>query len=876
MMLLKTGLLLVLMLPQAAAKPVMLCDISMGFALLAKKTYSTTQMDMILRGCDTVSPTDPKVLLLHGLVERNKALVTGNFSTALVWIQKAHDTAPDNQGIRKELAVTYELMHDLPRALATYQSILNQDNNNRAALLGEANIYRLQKQFDKAIAIYQHFLNLSSHDIDALNGLAFVRVSQKNLLDANTLFLESIKIRPGNQDALRGLSAIKNSAASQVNALCNVKEGFRLLNKNSPATTIQSILQACEKNQFDTVDTRLLRGLLARQQHHYEEAIRWLQKAIAISTSDNKNPLYELAITYEWAKQPEKAQTLYEYMLASHPQDDAALQGKARSLRAQNQLAQAQLIYEQLLKKKPDNIEARNGMGFIAIARKQLAEAKRWFESSIQIQANNAEARLGLKDVLVLEKFLTGQTLAAQAPPVTTAPVPPKPLCDANEGLILLNKQASKVVAAREMRVDLEHKTGIYKPTIANTSAPVTGFDFVRIDAILKKCDKTMPNDTATLMLHALLARYQAREGNQDYQKAIAWFELAVQSAESNNKTPLIELAVTYEWAGESEKALAIYQYLLRENPQNTIALMGEARALRSLYKIQSSIAIYDRILQKNPNNVEALNGLGETLLSDYDLRNARIVFNQVLTLDPDNQQTKIDREVLNNTTNNILGITAGRYAVPPKTSDGLNLYYFRNLNATDSLTIFAMHNNRQIESGFGLGPTLLPNNSVLLGYQSQIPNKYGFELSYDARQHNDLPFEHRVYTGVNFFLNDNIQAFSALRLIVPFPWNTELFISGLTLYTDLPVNVSVTGFWAYQEVGGKSSAYALDFSKEFANRFFYDIGPSYLPVQNSWEVHGRLILPILTNQALVAEYSHYFFNNSTFATAGWRFYWGV
>ena len=135
--------------------------------------------------------------------------------------------------------------------------------------------------------------------------------------------------------------------------------------------------------------------------------------------------------------------------------------------------------------------------------------------------------------------------------------------------------------------------------------------------------------------------------------------------------------------------------------------------------------------------------------------------------------------------------------------------------------------------------------------------------------------FEHRVFGIAGLFLHPNLEWFNGFRLIVPKPWNTRLYISGLTAYTSLPANITFTGFWTEQQIGGYSSSYVLDFSKEFSNSFFYDLGTSYLPQQQkSWELHGKLLLPIFRNHALVGEFSHYFFNDSTFITAGWRIYW--
>lgn len=142
------------------------------------------------------------------------------------------------------------------------------------------------------------------------------------------------------------------------------------------------------------------------------------------------------------------------------------------------------------------------------------------------------------------------------------------------------------------------------------------------------------------------------------------------------------------------------------------------------------------------------------------------------------------------------------------------------------------------------------------------------------TRQHDGLPFEHRVLGSANLFLSHTLEGYGGFRAGFPQPWNIQLYYAGMTKYTDFPVNVSFTGFWSHQPFVENISSYSLDFSKEYDNRLFYGFGPSYSPELQNWEVHGRIILPLFKNQAFVADYSHFFFNNSTFMNAGWRFYW--
>jgi tetratricopeptide (TPR) repeat protein len=336
-------LLLIVLLPQAYAAPISLCDSSKGLDLINRAYYSQSQIQMILTGCDKVSPTDLKVLLLHGLFARRKALQNKNYSSAIQWFEKAKQAAPDNLSISQELAITYELANQLPEAFAIYQSILDQDKTNRAALLGSARIYRIQKKFNQATAIYQNLLTNAPHDVDALNGLGLIKAAENELGVASQFFQQSLNVRPGNQEALLGLNAINktNTQIQKAQELCNVETGFQLLNKTPiPIANIQAILKTCDNNHIDNTKTQLRHGLLARKQalvsNNFTDAITWLQKGMNSSTSQDTGPAIELAVTYEWAKQLSKAKAIYDYILAFKPSNKSALLGKARVLRLEH------------------------------------------------------------------------------------------------------------------------------------------------------------------------------------------------------------------------------------------------------------------------------------------------------------------------------------------------------------------------------------------------------------------------------------------------------------------------------------------------------------------------------------------------------------
>ena len=647
-------------------------------------------------------------------------------------------------------------------------------------------------------------------------------------------------------------------------------------------------------------------------------------QSILLKNPHNRAALLGQARLFRADKQVHKAQSIYLALLSQNAQDVEALNGLGWIKASQNELSEAVGYFDATLAIQPQNAESLEALAKIKQTQLQIAGPPTLCEVFKGLQllnqdnppvmqikdildhcaSNNIENKdtyllrglLARKEALQTKHFDKAIDWLQKAVQATTAqdPIPNLELAvtyewanDIKRAIAIYqqilghepaNKSALLGLARTLHAVNATPKVTVPAPVLCDADAGLILLNqsnppLQQIQAILARCDKNTPNAESALLLHGLLARHLAKP-SQNYTSAIVWLTRAVHYAKPGNDTPTIELAVTYEWAGNYKEALRLYRQLVAANPNNKIARLGEARVLRFSYQIKPSLAIYKQILANSPDDIEALSGLGETYMTNYELAKARETFNKIMVLHPRHKQTVADLDLLSQSTNNLLDVSLGHYDVPPNTADGINAYYFKNVNATDGLMLLGTHNNRQIQSGFGVGSSLLPNNSMLLGYQRSIPKQYGWQVSYDARQHNGLAFENRLFGSTNVYLNQNVEWFGGVRWAFPSIWNTQLLISGLNVYTALPVDIRVTGFWAFQQIGGYNSSYALDFSKEYNSHLFYDFGPSYLVEQKSFEIHGKLIFPTFKNQALVLQGSHYFFNNSTFINAGWRVYW--
>ncbi|WP_386067079.1 tetratricopeptide repeat protein [Tahibacter sp. UC22_41] len=139
-------------------------------------------------------------------------------------------------------------------------------------------------------------------------------------------------------------------------------------------------------------------GAAARAQGDFDSATALFEIARRAAPADVAATL-ELAVTREWARDPEDARALYAQALQTDPASRAAKLGLARTARAQYRLDAADEIYQGLLQADAHDLDAMNGLAWIALARRRTGEARHGFDAALAADPANAEAREGLRGV---------------------------------------------------------------------------------------------------------------------------------------------------------------------------------------------------------------------------------------------------------------------------------------------------------------------------------------------------------------------------------------------------------------------------------------------------------------------------------------------
>ena len=74
----------------------------------------------------------------------------------------------------------------------------------------------------------------------------------------------------------------------------------------------------------------------------------------------------------------------------------------------------------------------------------------------------------------------------------------------------------------------------------------------------------------------------------------------------------MMEDARTKAFSKDYDGAIAIYDTMLREDPDNLDALNGKARVLSWKGEYESAAGLYESVLKGDPDNVESIAGLAD------------------------------------------------------------------------------------------------------------------------------------------------------------------------------------------------------------------------------------------------------------------------
>jgi cytochrome c-type biogenesis protein CcmH/NrfG len=340
---------------------------------------------------------------------------------------------------------------------------------------------------------------------------------------------------------------------------------------------------------------------------------------------------------------------------------------------------------------------------------------------------------------------------------------------------------------------------------------------------------------------------------------------------------PALELGFTLELEHGAE-ARQVYEQVLQLDPSNRAALLGLGRVARGQNRLDEARAIYQRLLAANPKDVDALNGMAWLALADRKREQGRTGFEQVLALEPGNEEAKIGLSKAEGVYRYTFDANGGFVSTASGNSWGFGGRGEAGITAFDTLQLGWMHYTNELQTLSAIGVSVLPSDTITVGYSRLVPLSYAVSLTYDYRGHRSLPTEHWIDGGVTIYMTDWLRWFGGYRqMFGSFQYDGRLIRTGLSASLSDSWQVSATFYDAAQAIFNNYQeilSWVFDVTWYGPRNMLVVAGVGYSPLINNVDLHARTILPVTDRVAVQLIVGHNSINYDTRATVGLRFTW--
>jgi putative PEP-CTERM system TPR-repeat lipoprotein len=295
-------------------------------------------------------------------------------------IQSAFNREPTNIATRLLLARVQVVESNYEKAIELLTEIKDQKNLPKAYWKTLGQSFIKTNQLRPATAHYDAWLENDPNDKDAIIGKLL-------LLDNQNKFEEGAKLTQGYLD---------NRDDVQMQLL------------NTHFFIMQGDYSAAQK-AYDLLPDNVLelpmtKGFLARLQLNNKQPELAIENAlIAYNATPNIKNLTLLLFTYETLQQPNKNMELLKQHIEKQPTDLAA-----KMLLAERQIGSdvdsAMATYEEALKQNPKNYIASNNLAYLYLQKGDIKKAKGFGEKAVELEPSNPAALDTLAQIYVADK----------------------------------------------------------------------------------------------------------------------------------------------------------------------------------------------------------------------------------------------------------------------------------------------------------------------------------------------------------------------------------------------------------------------------------------------------------------------------------------
>jgi tetratricopeptide (TPR) repeat protein len=556
----------------------------------------------------------------------------GDYRQAADYLRTAVSLAPADTAARLDYARLLAWTGAQKEAVAEYQKVLASSPNNEDALLGAARAQSWQRSFNDSIANYRKLIEISPARTDARIELGRVLGWAGKMDLAAKELMAVLRMDPKNADAQLGLAHVRAwqgklpEAIRGFDAVLALKPRFpeALIGKAQAQLWLGQLedakrsLAGLTSKDAAFGDASSVKKAIAKAEADRASAASRIPAAAPGTPQQGKLPVVaevsplqrELAAAQQlaWAAKFEEAQSAYEKILASHPDNAEALAGLARVYEWSRHFVDAVEIDRKLLARDPQNVSISLDIAKLLAWSGKFDESTRAYEEVLKINPESLDAALGLARVaawssqfdLAVQRF---QDVLAKHPQSVDADIGigqvwlwKGDLEKARGALETLRKKypSRTEVEAFGKSVDELEKSRAAQVSVAH-AAPASAE--AEIAALKMKLEADPDNADA---LRRVGDSYQA---GGELPEAITLYERLVKLSSARDSDRLT-LAKYYSWNKQLALAIPIYQGHLASHAEDDAIRLELARVLSWSGRNNESEGEYQKLLEKNAKDV--------------------------------------------------------------------------------------------------------------------------------------------------------------------------------------------------------------------------------------------------------------------------------
>jgi len=391
----------------------------------------------------------------------------------------------------------------------------------------------------------------------------------------------------------------------------------------SALNLVNSILQRDHNNEYGL----LVRARIYTVQENTDLAVNDL-RVILRNNPDNEDALLLLGNAYDINGSDQLADDAFRQVLDINPGSVFAVVPVVGRLLSHNELSRSEVFIQKALKKTPDHKGLLALMAQLKLLKQDWIGTENVIKQLQSIGGNQAQSEYlsgriffgQLQYDIALTRFKKSMTLDPQ-------------FVRALDGIIASYIKRNQPSELLDYLEELKRNTPTFMPLYYSMASVYIHMG--NKQKALFSLEEGLTLNNGWMQGYVGLAEYYKAENN--IQQVIASYQRGLEVLQNNNKLKML-LATVYESVAQHKEAKALYESVLKENPNHDIAANNLASLLTDKFEtpqnIQRALDISERF--KTSNQPYLLDTYAWTSIKSGDVRGAQTLLARVIEMEPE------------------------------------------------------------------------------------------------------------------------------------------------------------------------------------------------------------------------------------------------